>query len=131
MKALRTRIVARLTSVLAGSVLLAGCGEHPGTPKPVKVVENPETGERARFFKESWLKLPAGYDHRAHLAAWVAARTAEGFTREISPRDDAAAWAATQARARDRARALMTNGTALPAPKAREGASLPEPPAAR
>jgi hypothetical protein len=111
--------------VLALSALLAGCGGHPGTPQPLKVVENPQTGERARFFQEDPLKTPAGYDQAAHLAAWVAARKEEGFTRDIPPGEDAPVWAAEQARARERRRQPMTNGTAPAAPRTRDGAGLP------
>jgi hypothetical protein len=93
--------------LLAGVILLAGCNGHsvpgsPGVPEPMKVLENPQTGERARFFREIWYKAPSGYDAEDLMADWVTARKSEGFTHEISIEEDRPAWAATRARAKVR-----------------------------
>jgi hypothetical protein len=90
--------------LLAGAILLAGCDGHsipgsPGVPEPKKVLENPQTGERVRFFREIWYKAPRGYDAEKLMADWVAARKSEGFTLEISPEQDRPAWAEARARA--------------------------------
>jgi hypothetical protein len=96
-----------LVLLLAGAILLAGCDDHsvpgsPGVPEPVKVLENPRTGERARFFREIRYKTPPGYDAQRHMAEWVAAKQTEGFTRELSPEEDRPAWAEAHTRARAR-----------------------------
>ena len=94
-----------LALLLAAGVLLAGCNDHsvpgsPGVPEPIKVLENPRTGKRARFFKEIWYKCPKGYNADKLLAEWVAAKEQEGFTREVSPEQDRPAWREARARAR-------------------------------
>src|SRR5262245_59505356 len=63
------------TLILAMSCFL-GCGNPsvlgtPGVPKPIKVLENPQTGERVRLYKEIWFKKPKGYDESKHIAEWT------------------------------------------------------------
>lgn len=60
----------------------------PGVPEPICVLENPETGERVRFYKEIPFKVPADYDEQKHIADWTAKQNEKGFTKRISPEDD-------------------------------------------
>ena len=105
MKAFRKTAWRGLASLFAVGFLLAACNDHsvphsPGVPEPIKVLENLQTGERARFFREIAYKTPQGYDANRHMAEWVAARAKEGFTREISPEQDRPALAELRARGR-------------------------------
>jgi hypothetical protein len=52
------------------------------------VLENPETGDRVRFYKEIPFKVPADYDEQKHIADWTAKQKDDGFTITISPEDD-------------------------------------------
>ena len=54
------KLILSLVMSLACMLILVGCGS-PGTPQPIKVLENPTTGERARFFPEIAYKIPADY----------------------------------------------------------------------
>jgi hypothetical protein len=72
---------------------MVGCGTHnvpgsPGVPEPIKVLENPATGERVRFFREIPFKVPAGYNEEKHMAQWAAHQEEHGFTKAITPEDD-------------------------------------------
>jgi len=92
-----------MASRFAVGFFLAAGTDHsvpgsPGVPEPIKVLENPQTGDRARFFREIGFKTPRGYDAKRHLAEWVAAEAKAGFTREISPEEDWPAWAELRAR---------------------------------
>lgn len=69
------------------SVAIIGCHDA-GLPEPIKVLENPTTGERVRFFRENPVKVPQGYDETKHLADWTATQNQAGFTKEIAPKDD-------------------------------------------
>ncbi len=64
-----------------------GCSSK-AVPRALKVLENPTTGERVRFFREIPLKVPANYDETKHIAEWSATQAAAGFTNEITPEDD-------------------------------------------
>ena len=75
------------TLVLISLLCFIGCSS-PGVPEPIVVLENPETGERVRFFKEIPLKVPANYDESKHIADWTANQNANGFTELISPEED-------------------------------------------
>lgn len=75
-------IVAVLCMVVA-----TGCG-NSGVPEPIKVLENPATGERVRFFREISYKVPKDYNEAKHLADWTAEQNKAGFTKEIAPKDD-------------------------------------------
>ncbi len=66
---------------------LVGCGSL-GVPEPIKVLENPTTGERARFFREISYKVPKDYSETKHLAEWSDTQDKAGFTREITQEDD-------------------------------------------
>lgn len=66
---------------------LVGCGSL-GVPEPIKVLENPTTGERARFFREIAYKVPKDYSETKHLAEWRDAQVSKGFTTEIKLEDD-------------------------------------------
>ncbi len=83
----------RLSVLFLGTVLaLVGCGTS-GVPQPIKVLENPDTGERTRFFPEVAYKVPADYNAAPHIAQWTSEQEKAGFTREISPADDRVALA--------------------------------------
>jgi hypothetical protein len=90
-------MVMKLPRVLclmpAALLSIAGCTSHsvpgsPGVPKPIRVLENPQTGERVRLFKEIGFKTPAGYDEQKHIAEWTATHNKDGFTKEISTAED-------------------------------------------
>ena len=82
---------------LAWICTLIGCGS-PGVPQPIRVLENPTTGERVRFFREIGFKVPKGYDERKHLADWTATQEESGFTSEVFPEDDRARLAELRAK---------------------------------
>ena len=84
-------------------VAMIGCGSA-GVPKPIKILENPSSGERVRFFREIGYKVPKGYDENKHIAEWTATQKEAGFTKEISPTDDREALAALHAKNREVAR---------------------------
>lgn len=72
---------------------LLGCNSpsvpgSPGVPEPIRVVENPQTGERARFFREIPFKVPATYNEAEAIANWKKDQAKLGFTKEISPEED-------------------------------------------
>ncbi len=81
------KLIRPLVVSLACILALVGCGS-PGIPQPIKILENPATGERVRFFPEIAYKVPAGYDQAKHIATWTANKQQEGFTKEISPAED-------------------------------------------
>ena len=95
------KLILSLVMSLACMLLLVGCGS-PGMPQPIKVLENPTTGERARFFPEIAYKVPADYDQSKHIASWTVSKQQVGFTREISPADDRESF--TEEQAKNRAR---------------------------
>ena len=95
------RLIHSLVMSLACTLALVGCGS-PGIPQPLKVLENPATGERARFFPEIAFKVPTNYDQAQHIATWTADKQQEGFTKEISPADDHETL--TERQAKNRAR---------------------------
>ena len=68
-------------------ISLVGCGSR-GVPEPIKVLENPTNGERARFFREISYKVPKDYSETKHLAKWSDTQDKAGFTREITLEDD-------------------------------------------
>jgi hypothetical protein len=84
--------IRHFAGLVLSAVLLAGCGS-PGVPDPIKVLENPTTGARARFFREIPYKVPANYDEKTHLAGWTAEQKKAGFSKEISPAADREALA--------------------------------------
>lgn len=105
MKTCRKKAWSAMASLFAAGFFLGACTDHgapgsPGVPEPIKVLENPRTGERARFFAEIGYKTPRGYDANKHLAEWVAAKAKAGFTQEISPAQDRPALAEMRARNR-------------------------------
>lgn len=71
---------------------IVGCGaprvSGPGIPEAIRVLENPATGERVRFFREISFKVPKNYDEGKHLAEWTAEQQSNGFTKDIKPTDD-------------------------------------------
>lgn len=75
-------------------VAILGCEFRSPTatnvPEPIRVLENPETGERVRFYREVPFKVPADYDEAKHLALWNAEQSQLGFTKEVTPEDDRA-----------------------------------------
>lgn len=84
---------ARFSSLLVATLLVTGCSSSsvpgsPGVPEPICVLENPETGDRVRFYREIPFKVPAGYDEQKHIADWTAKQKDDGFTITISPQDD-------------------------------------------
>ncbi len=79
------------------------CGS-PGVPDPIKVLENPATGERARFFEEIPFKVPADYDEAKHLREWTKQQNDAGFKREIAPADDREALAELRRKNREAAK---------------------------
>lgn len=81
------RTVHHLLLTLLFPLLAVGCGSR-GIPEPIKVLENPSTGERVRFFREVQYKVPANYDESQHIAEWRKEKQEAGFTKEISPVDD-------------------------------------------
>lgn len=97
MKPIRQQILS-----LFSTVALIGCSAA-GLPEPIKVLENPTTGERMRFFPEIAYKVPADYDQTKHIAEWTAEKQQAGFTKEILPADDRKAVA--ESRAKNQARA--------------------------
>ena len=92
-----------LSATVVCCVAMIGCG-FAGVPKPIKVLENPSSGERVRFFREIGYKVPKGYDEKKHLAEWTATQDEAGFTKEITPEDDREALAALHAKNREFAR---------------------------
>lgn len=82
---------------------IASCGS-PSLPEPIKVLENPATGERARFFEEIPYKVPADYDEAKHLREWTKEQNDAGFTREIVPADDREALAELRRKNREAAK---------------------------
>ena len=88
MRFFKRRTYARVLLFVLG-LPLAGCG-FPRVPDPIKVLENPKTGERARFFREIPFKVPKDYDETKHLAEWSAQQGEAGFTKEITPVNDRA-----------------------------------------
>ena len=91
--------------VLAG---LFGC-QVSGVPEPIRVLENPETGERVRMYREIAYKVPADYDEEVHIAEWKESQRTEGFTVEISPEDDRERLAEERARNLEAARQQNSN----------------------
>lgn len=81
------RIFRLLFVTLIPAVGMIGCGSA-GLPEPIKLLENPSTGERERFYREIPYKVPTGYDEAKHLAEWTSAKDEAGFTKEITPEDD-------------------------------------------
>ena len=59
-----------------------------GIPEPIKVLENPTTGKRVRFFREIPFKVPPAYDEKKHITDWTAKQQKDGFTKEIAPEED-------------------------------------------
>ncbi len=87
------RSVDVLILAMVSTISLVGCGSpsvpgSPGIPEPIKVLENPKTGERTRFFREIAFKAPAGYSESTHLAEWSDTHVKAGFTKEITPESD-------------------------------------------
>lgn len=79
--------------LLATLFISTGCSSSSlrgsaGVPEPICVLENPETGERVRFFKEIPFKVPADYDPQKHMADWTESQKEQGFTEVISPEND-------------------------------------------
>lgn len=97
------RIIRVLFVSVVCCVAMTGCGSA-GVPRPIKVLENPSSGERVRFFREIAYKVPKGYDEKKHLAEWTATQEEAGFTKEITPEDDREALAALHAKNREVAR---------------------------
>lgn len=91
----------RLASALL-MLLGFGCTPHvpnePGVPEPIKVLENPKSGERVRFFREIPFKVPAGYDEKKHLADWASEKQKAGFTKDIPVAEDREQWAEVRRR---------------------------------
>jgi hypothetical protein len=79
-----------------------GCRDA-GVPQPIVVLENPTTGERARFYREIPYKVPADYDEAEHIREWTNEKKQAGFTKEIAPEDDREAL--TKLHAENRAKA--------------------------
>lgn len=73
--------------LLLAALAFANCSSSD-SPEPLKVLENPATGERVRFFREIPFKVPRDYDESKHLTWWTATQVAAGFTREVAPKDD-------------------------------------------
>jgi hypothetical protein len=93
------RTIAFVAITLSAIIFTTGCPDA-GIPQPIKVLENPGTGERARFYKEIWHKVPSDYDREKHVAEWTADQKKAGFTHEISPEDDRDELAAQRVRNR-------------------------------
>jgi len=72
----------------------------PGVPEPIKVLENPQTDERVRFYKEIWFKRAKGYRQAKHMADWTESQNRADFTKEVSPADDRESLAALRAKNR-------------------------------
>lgn len=75
-------------AALAGAawlVLSNGCAG--AKPKPICIMENPETRERVEMFREIWYKVPAGYDEEKHVGQWKAEQRKKGYTVEIRGKD--------------------------------------------
>jgi hypothetical protein len=68
---------------VAAATIVGRSNPHPGVPKPIKILENPQTGQQVRFYKEIWYKVPGGYDEKKHIVQWIKDRQAEGFTKEV------------------------------------------------
>ena len=83
----------RIAILLGGVILFASGCRTAGVPDPIKVLANPATGQRERFFPEIWYKVPANYDQAKHLRSWTRQKNQGGFTVEISPEEDRAALA--------------------------------------
>jgi hypothetical protein len=71
----------------------AGCGTpsvpgSPGVPEPIKVLENPTTGERVRYFREISFKEHKDFDEQEAITEWTAKQQKNGFTKDITPEDD-------------------------------------------
>ena len=60
----------------------------PGVPEPIRILENPATGVRVRFFREIPFKVPTGYDEKKHIADWTSKQNKDGFMKEITPEED-------------------------------------------
>ena len=69
--------------VFGTALIVAAC--NAGHPRPLKVLENPQTGQRVEFYKEIWYKVPRGYDPKKHLADWTNDQRMKGFTKEVPP----------------------------------------------
>lgn len=67
--------------VLSLAVLSLACAQSP--PKPLVVLENPQTGARVSFYREIPFKVPADYDEDEHIAQWRAEQERAGFTVEV------------------------------------------------
>ena len=86
------RMLLAVVVAVVGIVIAIGCRDA-GLPEPIKVLENPVTGERVRFFREIPFKVPKGYNETKHIADWTATQNQAGFTKEIAPKDDCDALA--------------------------------------
>ena len=75
----------------------------------MRVLENPTTGERVRLFPENPMKVPKDYDQEKHISEWTSKMLAQGFTKPISPENDAPALNAERKIARENADKLMKN----------------------
>lgn len=67
--------------VLVLAALLVACAQSP--PKPLVVLEHPETGARVSFYREIFFKVPADYDEAEHIAQWRVEQERAGFTVEV------------------------------------------------
>ncbi|MHC4404771.1 MAG: hypothetical protein ACYTG0_34410 [Planctomycetota bacterium] len=101
------RIACFLLVTLVSMMSMMGCGS-PGVPEPIKVLEDPQTGERVRFFKEIWYKVPKDYNETKHLAEWTATQEEAGYTKEITPEDDRKRLAELRAKNRAASRRLKS-----------------------
>jgi hypothetical protein len=93
LKATTMRSVHMLILMIVAAFSVVGCSSpsvpgSPGVPEPIKVLENPTTGERVRFFREIPYKVPTGYSEVKNLADWSATQAKAGFTKEITPEAD-------------------------------------------
>lgn len=79
--------VRNVVALFVCGLAVIGCRDA-GLPEPIKVLENPATGERMRFFREISFKAPEGYNEAKHIADWTATQNQAGFTKEIAPKDD-------------------------------------------
>lgn len=91
------RVASLFFAMVVSVIPLTGCSS-PGVPEPVKVLENPTTGERVRFFREIPFKVPASYSEEKHLADWTESQGKAGYTKEISPSEDREALADLRSR---------------------------------
>jgi len=76
-------IVLGLSACSSPSVL-----DSPGVPEPICVLENPDTGERVRLYKEISFKVSSDYDEQKHIADWTLTQNKYGCKKQISPEDD-------------------------------------------